>query len=265
MKKTTLIKAFLAVGLCGSAAMAQSFTYNPGDLLVAFRSGSSSQNVIVDIGSASFYENATGSFNISGVNAALFTSTLGTMDNVYWSVFGYVNTTGSAIGVQNTIFVSDPRSDILTQNDPNSSLTFSGQGQAISKMRAIADGATSGYATILSDQIIVLSSSLNVGGDPVSYTVGVGPFGDFNGTWSPAVENLTGSGFSSGSTPSVSDLFQQTPGAANNGTYLGNFQFNNNGTLQFTSVTPAPEPSTWALLVAGGMTLLVVRRFKYNQ
>ncbi len=263
MKTLNIIKmAVAAVALCEAAATAQTFNYNSGDLLAAFRTSGGSQNLIVDLGSASLYQNAAGSFNITGVNSTLLTSVFGTLDNVYWSVFGYVNTAGSPLGPQNTIWVTTPRSDIFTQNDPNSSLTFSGQGQTISKMRAIADGATSAFATVQASQIVTVSSSLNVGGDPVSYTVGVGPLSDFNGTWTPAVENQTIAGFATSSTPSVSDLFQQNPGAANNGTYLGNFQLNNDGTLAFNSVNPVPEPSTWAMIGTGMMTLLAVRRFR---
>jgi hypothetical protein len=266
MKSTHLIKmAVAAAALCGAAATAQTFNYNSGDLLAAFRTSGGSQNLIVDLGSASLYQNATGSFSITGVNSTLLTSVFGSLNNVYWSVFGYVNTAASPLGPQNTIWVTDPRSDNTLQNDPNSSLTSSGQGQVISKMRAIADGATSAFATVQANQIVTVSSSLNVGGDPVSYTVGVGPLSDFNGTWAPAVENQTSSGFGTSSTPSVSDLFQQNPGAANNGIYLGNFQLNNDGTFAFNSVNPVPEPSAWALIGTGMMTLLAVRRFRNNQ
>jgi hypothetical protein len=158
--------------------------------------------------------------------------------------------------------VTDPRSDIATQNDPNSSLTFSGQGQTISKMLAIVAGANSGYATVLANQIVEVSSSLNVGGDPVSYTVGVGSLGDFRGTWKPDVENLTPTGFGASSTPEISDLFQQNPGAANVGSYLGEFELDNNGMLTFS---PVPEPSALAMLGAGMMTLVAIRRFVRKQ
>ena len=261
LSKTAMISAAVAGSLWSLAASAQTFTYSSGDLLAAFRKAGS-PDLIVDLGSASLYQSGTGPFSITGVNSTLLTSVFGSLDGIYWSVFGYVNTSGSPLGAQNTIWVTDPRSDINFQNDPNSSLSFNGQGSTISKMRAIADGATSGGATILANQIVEVSSALNVGGDPVSYTIGVGSLGDFHGTWAPSVENLTPAGFAASSTPEISDLFQQNPGAANVGSYLGDFQLGNNGTLTFV---PVPEPSALAMLGAGMMTLVAVRRIGRKQ
>jgi hypothetical protein len=261
MKTRNIIKlAVVAALVHGATASAQTYNYATGDLLAAFGRSGSSPAVIVDLGSASLYQNATGSFNIAGVNATLLTTALGSLDGIYWTVFGYVNSTSSSLGAQNTIFVSQARADVNIANDPNSSLTFSGQGQVISKMTAIAHGAASGYATVLDNQIVSESNTLNVGGDPVSFTVGVGPLFDYNGTWAPNVKNQTPIGFSTGSVSSVSDLFQQNPGAANVGNYLGNFQFNNDGTLAFNSVTPVPEPSTWAMFGAGLLALVGINR-----
>lgn len=262
MKTTNIIKTAMAAALFyGAAASAQTFTYTPGDLLAAFRKAGS-PDLIVDLGSASLYQSGAGPSSITGVNSTLLNSAFGNLDGINWAVFGYVNTSGSPLGPQNTIWVTDPRSDITTPNDPNSSLTFSGQGQTISKMRAIVDGATSGSATVLANQIVEVASSLNVGGDPVSYTVGVGPLSDFRGTWAPGVENLTPTGFAASSTPEISDLFQQNPGAANVGSYLGDFQLGNDGTLTFS---PVPEPSALAMLGAGMMTLVAIRRFGRKQ
>jgi hypothetical protein len=267
MKTAKIItSALAALVICDVAAQAQSFTYNSGDLLAAFRKSGSADDLIVDLGSASTFQNATGSMSISGVNSALLTSVFGNLDGIYWSVFGYVGTTGSPLGSQNTLFVTDPRSgNISTPNDPNSSLTSSGQRQVISKMTAIADGATSLYATVLANQIVEVSSSLNVGGDPISYTVGIGSQGDFNGTWSPDPENLTPTGFATSGNPSVSDLFQQNPGAANSGTYLGDFVLGQDGSLTFNSVSSVPEPSTWAMLGTGAMALFAIGRSRRNK
>jgi hypothetical protein len=262
MKTTSIIKTAVAAAvLYQAAASADTFTYNTGDLLAAFRKPGSSYDLIVDVGSASVYQNAANgnSFNITGVDSTLLTSVFGNMDGIYWSVFGYMNTNGSSLGARNTIWVTDPRWDAAVQNDPNSSLTVNGQGTVISKMIAIANGAISG--TVVSDQIVDVSSSLNIGGNPVSYTIGVGSLGDFRGTWAPDIENLTPAGFASSSPlvphVEVSDLFQQDPGANNVGSYLGDFQLNNDGTLVFN---PVPEPSTSAMFGAGMLMLVSILR-----
>src|SRR5487761_2675588 len=92
MKTNNAIKlALLAVLLHGVTVSAQTYNYAAGDLLAAFGRSGSSKDVIVDLGSASLYQNATGSFNIAGVNSILLTTALGSLDGVYWTVFGYVN------------------------------------------------------------------------------------------------------------------------------------------------------------------------------
>ena len=119
-------------------------------------------------------------------------------------------------------------------------------------MIAIANGANSAFAIVYDNQQVKMDKTLNVGGNPVSYTIGVGSLGDFNGTWAPSVENLTTGG------TTTSDLFQQNPGAANNGIYLGSFSMDG-GTLSFS---PVPEPSTWAMIGSGAFALLALRRRK---
>lgn len=251
MKKLKIItSALAAVVLFGVAAQAQTYTYQAGDLLAAFRSSSGASDVIVDLGSAASFQN--GSANLNADLSPVLNSAFGTTSGLYWSVFGYVNTTGSALGAKNTLFVTDPRSDISIANDPNSSLTSSGQGQVVSKMIAIANGASSAFAIVYDNQQVKIDKTLNVGGNPVSYTIGVGSLGDFNGTWAPSVENISTGGITR------SDLFEQDPGAANNGTYLGAFSMNG-GVLSFS---PVPEPSTWAMIGSGALALLALRRRK---
>jgi hypothetical protein len=269
MKSTKLIMSALAVlSVCEAAVQAQTFTYNTGDLLASFRKSGSADDLIVDLGSASNFQNASGSMNFSGVSSSLSTVFGGNLDGIYWSVFGYINTTASPLGAKNTLFVTEARSSINIENGPNPSFTSSAQGQVVGEMTAIVDGAKSGAATILANQIIEIPSGLNVGGDPVSYTIGVGSLGDFNGTWSPTVENKTPTGFTGGSTSSASDLFQQNPVNNQDGTYLGDFVLANDGSLTFNGPAAVPEPSTWAMLGTGALGLVAFqrsRRAKFNK
>ena len=270
MKTTSIIKtAMVAAVLYGTVASADTFTYNNGDLLAAFGKSGSSYDLIVDLGSAANYpastfESPSGPFVIPGVNSTLLTSMFGGMDGIYWSVFGYVGTTGSPLGAQNTLFVAQPRdyNYITTQNIARHSLSYSAQGQVTSYMSAIADGAMSG--TVLANQIVEVPQGLGLLlGDPASFTVGVNDFsgnsGNFGGTWIWDVRNVTPSGFATSSTPSVSDLFQENPGTANTANYLGNFELSNDGVLSFN---PVPEPSTWAIFGAGIMLLVSILRRK---
>jgi hypothetical protein len=258
--KPIILSAVVAGSLCGLSASAQ-FTYNAGDLFVAFQSSGGPTNVIVDIGSASIYQNAVGSFTLTDVNSALLISTFGSLDGIYWSVFGGLNTAGS-LGAADTLWVTSARPNPLTQTDPWQSRNVSGQGQVISPINGILNGTGASGANALSSTVVFVASSLNNGGAQISYTVGVGPGGDFNGAWRGDIENFTGTGFASSGTPSVSDLYQQNPGLANFGDYLGNFILGNDGSLTFDSVTPVPEPNTLAMFGAGIMSLFAFRRIR---
>ena len=127
-------------------------------------------------------------------------------------------------------------------------------------MGAIVDGTQSGFATIIANQAVQLPSGLNENGDPLSYTVGVGSSGDFSGTLKGVVENYTGDSFTTGT--KVSDLYQLNPGTGNVGGNLGNFSLGSDASFTFN---PVPEPSTWAMLGMGMMTLFGIRRFGRNK
>jgi len=249
LNQTAILSAALAGSLWNFTASAQ-FTYNPGDLFVAFRTAGGSTDLIVDIG-------APGSINTSAVNGTLLNSVFGGLDGIYWSVFGYQSS-------QNTLFTTSARGDITQQTDPTPSSGLSGQGIVISHMQGILNGATAS-GTPLSSSVVELDSGLNQSGN-ISYSIGVATLqganheGDFRGSWSP-VENFTGSGFASGGVPSVSDLYQNLPGnpLTTTGTYEGDFTLGTDGSLSFS---PVPEPGTSMMFGAGMLALVVVRRFR---
>jgi len=257
MNTKHVIKAAMTAAIFyGTTALAQTFTYNSGDLLAAFRQ-SGSPDLIVDLGSISQFKalGGTGSTNLSAVSSAL-NSTYSSLNGIYWSVFTYVDTTGS-LGDANTLWYTVGRGEMSIPAVAPKSGSFNAQGYVIGEMGAVVDGAVSGFATNFVDQAVRLRSSLNEGGDPISYTVGVGTYGDFNGTLKGVVENYTGDTFA---VTEISDLFQLNPGIGNTGTYLGSFSLANDGTFMFA----VPEPSTWAMLGTGMLMLAGIRRFGRN-
>ena len=261
MKITSFIKATMAVTLFyGTVASAQTYAYNPGDLLAAFRQ-TGSPDLVVDLGAITQFQQPDASpnnpVNLTSVSSAL-ASTYGSLDGLYWSVFTYVDTT-SSLGSANTLWLSTARSDVNIQVVAQHSASFNSQGYVIGEMAAIVDGTSSGFAAIIANQAAQLPNGLNEGGDPISYTVGVGPYGDFNGTLRGSVENYTGVSFAGSS---VSDLFQQNPGTENLGIYLGDFSLESDGAFTFN---PVPEPSTLAMVGAGMMALFAIRGFGRNK
>jgi hypothetical protein len=268
MKSYKLAILTAAGFLWSLGATAQTFQYNNGDLLLGFRTPSGTSDLIVDIGSASLYSGATGPITISGnyyTSQQLTDAGLGSLNNLYFSVFGDIapyNTSGTTI---NTLWVTAPQAYQATQTTPWGAQTSTQQGNTRSQMEAIAYGAqtTSFNEAASADNTasaVLIPSSLNNGGEStLSYTSGIGPDGNFNGAFGSNnnIEQNTPSGFSSGSSPVLEDLFQMTPGST--GSYLGYFDLNPNGTLTFNP-EPVPEPTTWAVFGMGLMGLAGWRR-----
>jgi hypothetical protein len=75
--------------------------------------------------------------------------------------------------------------------------------------------------------------------------------GSFNGAPGGYPTALTPASFTGSVT---ADLFEFDPiptGTSQKAVYVGDFTFNSNGTLDFTSVAPAPEPSVYAIFGVG--------------
>ena len=263
-KKIAIFAATVAGSCLSWNASAQTFAYNAGDLLLGFRSSGSSSNVVVDIGAASTYLNATSAFTVSAFTAGQVTGTLGSLNNLYFSVFGDINNNSSAQPL-NTLWLTIPRADAATQTDPLHSKSTTSQGTTRSFVDGIANGAqaTTLGAVALSATVTVEPGSMNSSGN-LSYNQGIASplnntIGNVHGTWSN-IEQLTPAGFDAGSTSLVLDLYQYNPGTANLGQYLGNFSLNPAGALLFTPVA-VPEPTTWAMFGSGLIAFAAARRF----
>ena len=247
-------------------APAQTFDYNNGDLLLGLRTPGGTSDLIVDIGAASLYSGATGPITVSG---AYFTSQQLTdaglsLSTLYFSVFGDISP-GNSSGTANTLWVTAPQTDNKTQALAWAAQTSYQQGNTRSQIESIAFGATytSFEEAASADNTataVVLPSSLDLPGESaLSYTAGIGPYGNFNGNFGSNnnIEQNTSGTFSNGTNPVRSDLFEMIPGS--NGSYLGYFELDPNGTLTFNP-EPVPEPTTWAMVGMGLMALVGWRR-----
>jgi hypothetical protein len=261
--KLTLAVMTIAGSIWGWNSSAQFAT---GDLMLGFRAVSgSSSNVVVDIGPASTFLYATGPTNVTAFSAQQITDTFGSLNNLYLSVFGYVDVSGNpySFGLPaNTLLVSGS-SPVHTLND-------SGLGIAESYLSAIANGAnaTSLGAVSLTASVVREPSSMNVAGD-LSYFKGVAnpnqiSIGNIHNTWAQSIEQATSATFGSDTTPLVIGFYEYQPGSSGNplnnsqGLLVGEFQFNNDGSMTYTSV---PEPTTWAMIGSGILMLVTFRRF----
>ncbi len=211
----------------------------------------------MDLGSASLYSGATGPITISGVyyTSQQISDAGIVLTNLSLSIFG--TTSGK------DLWMTRARSVNSTQSSPWIAGNIFAQGPTGSRIGGIAAGAqdVSAGASAGPDNTasaVVMPNGFNSGGD-VSYTVGVGPNGNFN-NFPGSVEGFTGAGFDIGSTPLLLDLYQlNTAGAGQPGQFLGDFQLDPNGTFTFN---PVPEPSAWAMFVAGIISLMAIRKFR---
>jgi hypothetical protein len=250
-KNKILLGVMAAAALCGMDAMAQ-ISYQNGDLLAGFRKGGS-PDVILDLGSISLYQQfgATPGYPAGfQVNANLSTAlqnTFGTLSTMQWSIFG-VNDGGTALTGQsdaNTVWSSKRRNNAGIQSSaPFGNPSSDSQALAVGDIKAIGNNTGSGSTGVndLAPGIVSVDATV------ANYTPDMGsPYnGDFEGTYSYNIER-TGTG--------VLDLYEVNPNSP--GQYLGNFSLSSGGDLTFN---PVPEPSTWAMLGTGLLTLVAIRR-----
>jgi hypothetical protein len=254
--KLAVLSAVAAGSLWSLNASAQ-LSYNQGDLLLGMRTPGPGDDLIVDIGPASQYVNATGPITISGTyyTSAQFTASGLDFNNLYFSVFG--DTAG------NTLWV--------TANSPLARHTSYFQSIAAGQFEAIAQGgadAGSWYPANAanSSSAVITPNGFSVAGSDVSYTIGVldpnSGAADFQ--CFPTINEVnTTAGFSAGSSPVNLDLYELDPYSNNTtqppGKDLGYFQLDPNGTLTYD---PVPEPGTWILFSAGMLALGAIHRYR---
>ena len=262
--------AALAVPLI---CVAQPFlTPSNGDLLAGFRkTGINQENyeVVANIGNiTNFLALSPGSqLTISRYTPGqLSPNAFSDFNNLQWSVFGTFKVVGTWDGFPiYTVWLTMPRQDPNTQTQPFPRYGESDQAPMRQWILGVGVGAafisSSGVSNVNNTAYLVREPSGDAQhaltvyiGDPNDPTIG-----DFNGTLPVTVENNTSDSFTS---PTVSDLYQFCPsgdldpvtGQTQGLTYyVGNFQFNPDGTMSFTRastnsvVIPPPPPRILAV------------------
>lgn len=268
--------ALAGTALIPQAAKAATVTtvYTQGDLLLGFHQSGTTNDLVVDLGPASNYLNATGAFTISfgvipGTSTtvtdlsadltAVFGSSWASNSQtnlVQWGIVGdtdhFANTT---FGLpKNTLFLTEAE-------------TIPGQGSTpLQRFKATTSGTLD--ANINSFQFSGTPSYNNSSSTVNSTVATIQPTSQAN-SWDSFTPNLSafGTGYNieqpltgtfSGPTNSVLDLYELQPNTVNGGDGLlvGNFSLNSSGSLTFT---PTPEPSAFAM-IGLGVLFLGVRR-----
>jgi hypothetical protein len=266
MKKNKIISGVVATAaLCAVNASAQ-ITYHNGDMLAGFGNGGS-KDVIVDLGSISqFQQTGASPISFSGVSSAL-TTVFGAgynLNTVYWSVFGANDTTSPPY--DSSVSQSDPYTiwNTLARSNPNlqtspplvagsSAVQSATAGDIINTIGGLTSPSEAGPGQIVNVSLDIVSVNTSLGG--YSDLMNNPYNGNFQGDWTYNIQN-TGAG--------TSDLYQSNPGNhfTQHASYLGDVVLDPSGNLTFNS---APEPSTWAMLGTGLMSLLVFNRYRRNK
>jgi len=246
------------------------FTYGDRDLFLCFREDLAdppqTYDVEVDIGPAStYYGAAIGSViqvNNSGTyTTALLNSIYSSLDTLSWSVEGCVpngGDSGDATYTPDTLWLTSPRPDPRDVGTVWNATSRNAQAGAAGEIASLQFNAAL-YSSITPASPDNTVSSLVVPDGGFScdsflgksvYILPSGPYyayANFDGRFQGNVENTTLPDFTSNpvSQPSRSDLYQLIPvtsGPAVPGTYLGFFELETDGSMQFHRLA-APAPA----------------------
>jgi hypothetical protein len=253
-----------AVGLAllAPSVHAQLFSYSDQNVLLAFRpaaGNSSTDTLLVNLGSVSTFVNAAGGTAFYVGNSSAVTSTFSSLANLSYSVSA-ANRTVSGTGNQTlqTIWETRPRADVDTQSTAWNRQSSGLLANTGAKIASLGNGATTLTGIDTSTVVIPLSDSSH----SVSKWVGSGAggagggaTGNWQSTFQGNAETKTSSSFSS-SDFVRSDFYQIIPGSGAS-TYLGYFQFNGDGTTFFN---PVPEPQEYAALAGAALIGFAVWR-----
>lgn len=258
------------LAIAGSLVVAGSVhavTFSNGDLYLGFRATGgtgSSFDYLVDIGQASIYRDATGSFvlnNAAGINignigadlTAIFGSNWSTRSDLFWGVVGTVN---PAIGSDplNTEYASKGETVFGTPEVAWNRRANSAQNQANTAIGASGlAGAFGNYSSTANSTRAAQQNTVDANSWYSFVHAGDSGGATFNSSYNSSLEGNFG-----GATGNALDLFRMPVGSGA-GTYLGNFTTDSSGNITFTSATAVPEPSALTAL-AGGVALLGLMR-----
>jgi len=265
MKNILLLTAgLLAVSGLASAYAQNTVSTQSGDLILAFRTNDNAiqEDLEVDLGPYSNFTNlAAGTIldlNLNGSYygadgglatgdlSTVFGSNWDTLTDLVWSVAGQNDPTG-ANSTDLYVTFTPANGELVNQN------TGSGQHTAGARLLNVQGGLDGALSLSSSEAGEIASNSAS----EFNYSGAIRGAGTSNkdyGYFTPSTETLyTDSGSSS------LDLFALIHGQSGPGTDLGTFTLTNAGSLSFEAA-PVPEPSTYAAIVLGGATLLLVRR-----
>ena len=258
MKLRLLSMAFLA--LAGTAFFtnsAKADAYTQGDLVLGFTQQGGANDFVIDLGQASTFATATGTINVTGLGnfsadlASAFGSGYATDSTVEMGIFGDTGLTASEGYSKGTLFESSALVGGVSLAPVGES--YGGQNLSQSAFGTFTvDFFNNDLPTANSSGSIESSSSAE------SFAAGNPP---------PGVLGAFKTGFDIDASPSTTNelsLYATEPttsGGNGQTTDLGYFTVSGNSVTFTSSATAAvPEPSTYAMVLVGGLALAFAGR-----
>jgi len=275
---TSAVLALAGVGLMASPARAAILTYSDDDLILGFHATGGTGvtlDYMVNLGQASIYRDATGTFKLDGSNgspinlgnigadlAATFGSDWSTRDDLYWGIFGSSNSSDIGSDIAGTEYASKAETTYGTARAAFNRANLGIQTQTGGKISAAGIAYAQNYTSTANSPKGAIQNTT----DPDSYA----SYQTNSGTTS--FTNILGAlgTFSNGANQSALDLFRMTPsGVANQkGSYEGTFTIDGtSGVITFSTTPPSavPEPSTYGLAMAAAAVAFIVARRRRSQ
>jgi hypothetical protein len=259
-----LIAAVGGFALFTAALQGASFSYSPGDLVLAIRQTGNASDLVVNIGKATNYATLpTGAILVaSNLSVAQINAAFPSVNELSWSVAAAARPPGVGSFPLQTLWVAAPRADANTQTAAWLRKGQFAQGTAAAQIDVIGLNAAAYSSSQPSNENntvtgVVIPSTGSYALSPV-----IGASGNYNSTFQGNAENTTAADFDAdASNVSRSDLYELLPGALGDNTYntagryLGYFELKPDGTLTFnTTSPPPPRPTITGIARAGTVT-----------
>ena len=252
----------LAVCIAGNLTAGDLVNYAVGDVLVCFRKAGVVNDMVVDAGPVSTFTNAVKNQRIP---ISQYTgSQLGVIgtNGVTWSAWTWFDSSVSPASIQETLFVTKPRSSINTQTAAWIQKRQTEQANIDTDMTTIMVGALDRrYNNVKSTDTAVIEpddNSTYQNGQSYSFTMGlfnsvsdgvVG--GNFSGDFQGNVESTASGTFITSGLVMRSDFYQVPPIGGGSVRFLGYFEFSTNGAMTYVAYPTAPTVVT---VVASAVT-----------
>jgi len=245
---------FVAAGgialLAPTLHAAAPFTYNDGDVILAFRQpGGPAPDLVVNLGSATNLDAVPlgSTITLANLSVSQLNSAFVSLNQINWSVSAATRTPTTPY-TQNSIWVTARRTNNTVVSSPWFRKVAAVQASAVNQIVSVGQNAAT-YGSLnpagpdnTATGVIIPFTDPNAYSklivDPVNANVHnfAGTFGSGYGPGD--VENTTPANFVSAQLVSRADFYQLTPGATAISRLVGYFDFKADGTLTFTAGVP---------------------------